>query len=132
MRSYPRYTAGLGILALLAASAACATHSSNAASNENLERPRARVTVVNRHWNPVRVYALRGHAQHRLGTVSSMSSDRFTLPEYLYKSNGHVILHVQPVGSSEGFTSGAIPCEPGARIEWRIHNILRYSSAMVY
>ena len=132
MKSYRCYTAGLGILALLAASAACATHSSLGASDANLKEPSARVTVVNRHWNPVRVYALRGHAQHRLGTVSSMSSDAFNVPEYLYKHNGHIVLHVQPVGSSETYTSGAIPCEPGARIEWRIHKILRYSSAMVY
>ena len=132
MKSYRCYTAGLGVLTLLAVSAACATHSPNGSEHANVKKPSARVTVVNRHWNPVRVYALRGHAQHRLGTVSSMSSDHFKVPEYLYKHNGHLILHVQPVGSSETFTSGAIPCDPGAHIEWRIHKILRYSSAMVY
>ncbi len=92
----------------------------------------ATVRVVNYNWQDVNVYAIRGGAKHRLGTVTTMASGVYKIPQYLYRTTGWIKFRVEPIGSNENFTSLPIPCDPGRRIEWRIQKILDHSSAMVY
>ncbi len=100
---------------------------------EDAEREVVEVVVVveNRNWQDVTVYALRGGARVRLGTVTSMQTARFVLSTEMTGST-QLRLMADPVGSLETFTSEPVRVEPGDQVQWRLANQLVQSAIFVF
>lgn len=89
------------------------------------------VVVENRNWQDVTVYALRGGARVRLGTVTSMQTARFVLSTEMTRSTQFRLM-ADPVGSSQTFTSDPVRVEPGDQVQWRLANDLVQSAIFVF
>ncbi len=89
------------------------------------------VVVENRNWQDVTVYALRGGARVRLGTVTSMQTGRFVLSTEMTGST-QLRLMADPVGSLETFTSEPVRVEPGDQVQWRLANQLVQSAIFIF
>lgn len=84
----------------------------------------------NHMWQDVTVYALRRGSRVRLGTVTSMNTERFTLAVGVTGAHELVLL-VDPIGSQETFRSEPVMVEAGDVIEWDLlNNILRSSGPL--
>ena len=74
----------------------------------------------NDNWLNVTIYALRGGARFRVGTVNGMSRERFRLARDLYGPSGHLRLLVDPAASDETFTTELILLGEVQQIEWTV------------
>lgn len=90
------------------------------------------LVVRNNNWLDVAIYALHSGGRIRLGTVTSMTSARFTLPRALEASSGPLRLQVDPIGARWTYTSEAVTASPGQSIEWRLENNIHLSSLSVW
>lgn len=92
----------------------------------------ALVQVTNNNWADMVVYAVRGSSRHRLGTVTSMQTERFPLPRSLSLNTGSIALLADPVGSTSTYSTGPIHVVPGQVVDFTIQNNIRISSYAVW
>jgi len=85
------------------------------------------VTVENRNWSQVAVYAEAGGLRTRLGEVVTTGSEEFVLPGVFTHRTSIRILAV-PLASRTSYRTEAIHAVPGATIHVTIENNLRLSS----
>lgn len=88
------------------------------------------IVVENRNWSDARVFLVRSGARFRLGTVTSMSTQRFRLRQPLTNGSRIKVL-AELIGSQETLSTDEIVVEDGLLIEWSIENVLSNSSFFV-
>lgn len=93
--------------------------------------PSASVKVENYNWSDVVVYAVQNNTRQRLGTVTSMSTVVFRVPERFMASTSALRLMVDPIGSVEGWETEGIMVQPGQMVSFSIQNRLPLSSVAV-
>jgi hypothetical protein len=91
----------------------------------------AMVRVTNYNWQDVVVYAVAGAQRVRLGQVTSMNSANFRVPTHMILGPEPMRLVVDPIGSSEGWQTEAIPVHNGDQVQFNVQNSLPLSSVMV-
>jgi hypothetical protein len=139
MKSF-RNGAALGAAVIFATACAAATGGTapgvtSWAANERpiaVEDTRTTVQVRNNNWSDMVVYAVRHSTRTRLGMVTSMGTERFTVPSGVNLTGGTLSLVASPIGSSARFSTGAIPINPGQTVELTLQNHLPISSWSVW
>jgi hypothetical protein len=94
-------------------------------------RSPATVRVANYNWMDVNVYAVQGGTRIRLGTVTTMNTSTFRLPERFLTGTTGVRLMVDPIGSTEGYVTDGILVHGGQQISFNVQNSLQFSSISV-
>ncbi len=90
------------------------------------------VQVTNRNWGDVRVFISRSGNRFRLGTVTSMNTAEFELPQRQLVEGALIQVVVEVIGKFEGTATEEIRIRPGLVIEWTIENVLNQSKLFVY
>jgi len=119
-------------LAALTAAAlgACAPAAERAAVDTPV-RSQTKLVVENNNWLDVAVYVLRGSTRTRLGTVNSMSSEQFTIPDAYVLGAADLTVQADPIGSSTTYVSPPVQVFPGAHVNLSINNNLQLSNLSV-
>lgn len=91
------------------------------------------ITIQVENNNPldITVYAVNNSMRVRLGTVSTASSQRFTLQLHQISPTGELQLLADPIGSRRTMTSESIHVFAGQAIEWILQVDLRQSSLTI-
>jgi len=116
------------VAGLTIAATACAT---NQASTAAPTRERMVVTVKNTNWMDVDVFAVRGTARARIGSVTGLSTSTFRVPAE-YAPDGNLQLLVDPIGSNATYLTEKIAVSPGQHVELTVTSVLRMSSFSVW
>jgi hypothetical protein len=114
--------------------AACAGNATPADGPRTLaaEDEHTFVTVDNRSWSDMNVYAVEGGMRYRLGTVTSMGTTRLRLPVRSGAFTHDVQLVAVPIGAGEQFVSPSMQVSHGQRLAFTIQNHLAISSVAVF
>lgn len=89
------------------------------------------ISVSNSNPLDMTVYAVNQSMRIRLGTVSTASTQRFTLSLHQISPTGELQLLADPVGSRRTFTSEPIHVFAGQSVEWVLQADLRQSSLTI-
>jgi hypothetical protein len=89
------------------------------------------IRVSNNNALDMTVYALNQSMRVRLGTVSTASSQRFTVSLHQVSPTGDLQLLADPVGSRRTMTSEVIHVFAGQAVEWVLQADLRQSSLTI-
>jgi hypothetical protein len=94
--------------------------------------PSVTVEVKNNNWLDVRVYAVsQSGAYDRLGTVTSMTSQKFKLPSWVTASAHEVTLIAVTIGGNRRVVTDPILVSSGDVVVWRVENNIALSSVSV-
>lgn len=116
-------------LALSIGVGACATAPAGGPADVTRQDERdAVVRVGNNNWLHVNVYAVRGSMRHRLGTVTSLSSETFRVPGHLLESGTTIRLVADPIGSDETWHTEPIHVSAGGYVDLTLENRIALSS----
>jgi hypothetical protein len=128
-------TTGLALTALLMAPSGAAGQEANEGDAfDEVTTPAKkpiRLYVQNNNWLDVNVYAVRGSARFRLGSVGSHAGQFFELPSHVTGNGFSVQLQVSPIGQRASVTE-IVQISPGDIVEWQIQNSLTLSSLSVW
>ena len=113
-------------LVLLVAPAGCIKHSVIPDEPDVIT-----ISVSNSNPLDMTVYAVNQSMRIRLGTVSTASTQRFTISLHQISPTGELQLLADPVGSRRTFTSEPIHVFPGQAVEWVLQADLRQSSLTI-
>jgi hypothetical protein len=118
--------------ALVALLLALATAACGGGEKPSLGKPAppAMVHVANNGFADVTVYVLQSGMRWRLGTVTGLSQQRFSLR--LSNDAGDINLLADPIGGSRGYLSPAVRVQPGEAVDLRLHATLSMSSVSVW
>jgi hypothetical protein len=86
------------------------------------------VEVSNFNVMDVRIYLRRSGSRYRLGTVTSMGSETFDVPEAFLPNGARIEMVAELIGSSQSTTTEQIRVQPGLMIQWRIEQALSQSN----
>ena len=113
-------------LMLMAAPAGCIKHSV-------IPDPPDVISINVSNSNPLdmTVYAVNQSMRIRLGTVSTGSTQHYTLSLHQISPTGELRLLADPVGSRRTFTSEAIQVFAGQAVEWIIQADVRQSTLTI-
>ena len=95
-------------------------------------QPPAVVRVANNNFADVTVYVVQSGMRLRLGTVTGLSEEQFTLPRRFATYAMELYLLADPVGGSRCYLSPAVRVRGGEEVDLRLHAILSMSSASVW
>ena len=112
---------GLGLGAVLAQPVAAAVP---VAEDDSL----VTVTVVNRNWHGMRVYAVIEGVSHRLGTVSGLSERRLRLRRAWVGFSAELEIVAVPIGRRGATITQRMLIFPGDELEYRIETNLALSN----
>ena len=90
-----------------------------------------RIEVVNRNWQDVHVYAVKGTLKHPLGAVGGNASRTLRLPAAFVGRLGGLQLAARPIGRSELHYSEVIDLAPGQTLGWSLEPNLKLSFAWI-
>ena len=91
------------------------------------------VQIQNNNWGDLRVYLLQsGGSRFRLGTVTSMNSATYTVPQHVLTPGDNIRIIAEVIGSDASISSEVIFVQPGLVVEWMIENVLRNSTIFVW
>jgi hypothetical protein len=113
-------------LMLLAAPAGCIKHSVIPDEPDVVT-----ISVSNSNPLDMTVYVVNQSMRLRLGTVSTASTQRFTLQLHQISPTGELQLLADPVGSRRTFTSEPIHVFAGQNVEWMIQADPRQSTLTI-
>ncbi len=123
----------LTVAALVAVPAATAqTASEGRSETPAAVSERTTVRVVNDNWHDITVYAVRAGFRRRLGTVTSLTSSVFTLPQMFLIPSDNLRLIADPIGRRGAYVSEAIVISAGDVVEWRLWNNIGLSNIFIY
>ena len=105
------------LLGLLLLTAACG-HGANPARLE--PSPRTTLKVQNQNFLDMVVYVLRDAQRIRLGVVTGLSTQVFTLPDYLVRSAQQLRFELHPIGGRDNPRSEMISVQPGDEVQLTI------------
>jgi hypothetical protein len=129
MRTRLGSAAAVAVVGVLAG--ACAGGTGGAVETNGVGGEAAVVEVTNHNWADVTVYAVHLGTRTRLGTVVSMTTRTFRLPDRARLTDGALRLMASPIGSNRTHLTDLILVDAGDRIEWNLENSLVLSSYMV-
>ena len=87
--------------------------------------------VENNKWLDVNVFAVRNGTRHRLGTVTSMQTQRFRLPTWVTVGAAELRLLIDPVGSEQTHLTEPIVVTHGSRIVFKVADYMPLSAYSV-
>ena len=93
------------------------------------------VDVTNNSFSDMRIYVVEtttGRRRWPLGTVTSLSTARFEIPDHLGAELGRVILIAEAIGSRQRLFTDRLLTWPGAHVAWSIEGRLGLSFATVF
>ena len=111
---------------LLAAPAGCVKHSIIPDEPDVIT-----ISVSNSNPLDMTVYVVNQSMRQRLGTVSTASTQKFTIPLHQISPTGELQLLADPVGSRRTFTSEPIHVFAGQAVEWVLQADLRQSTLTI-
>jgi len=117
---------GVPALMLLTAPAGCIKHSVIPDEPDVVT-----ISVSNSNPLDMTVYAVNQSMRIRLGTVSTASTQRFTLQLHQLSPTGELQLLADPIGSRRTYTSEPIHVFAGQAVEWMLQADLRQSSLTI-
>ncbi len=84
--------------------------------------PQVRTTlkVQNQNFLDMNVFVLREGQRIRLGTVTGLSSQVFTIPDYVVRSSPQLRFEVHPIGGRDNPRTETISVQPGDQVEMTI------------
>ena len=124
-----------GFRSLLAAAAvatavgACAPMTEQTALDQ--QQQKTQLVVQNDNWQDIAVYLVRGTVRTRVGTVTSMTTETFTVPASFVLGVSEINVQADLIGSSDRYVSPPIQVFPGAKINLSVTNALQLSSYSV-
>jgi len=121
----------MAALVLMASGCAPAVHRAFE-RNPNAVRQETEVRVDNRNWADVTVYLLQGEMRARLGSVTSMGSQTFSIPAAMLSGTSDVRLYIQALGSRANHRTDRIMLTPGQTVELTIENNMNLTSWAVW
>lgn len=86
------------------------------------------VRTTNYNTRDLRIFLVRGQSRFRLGTVTSMNSAEFDVPEAMLPTGATIRVQAEVIGSSERISTEEIRVEPGLLIEWVLEANLVHSN----
>ncbi len=89
------------------------------------------IQVHNRHWQDVNVYLVIAGTRYRLGTVGTTRTERFPIARFAGWDTHSMQLFVDPIGSTDTFTSESFNLASGQWAELVVEGTLSLSSYMV-
>lgn len=89
------------------------------------------ISVSNNNSLDMTVYAVNQSMRIRLGTVTTASTQRFTLSLHQISPTGELQLLADPIGARRTMTSEPIHVFPGQAVEWTLQADLRQSSLVI-
>ncbi|HEY3222089.1 MAG TPA: hypothetical protein VGJ80_15260 [Gemmatimonadales bacterium] len=107
---------GRALLAVAVLSAGC-HHAVNSGPPE--PQPQTTVKVQNQNFLDMNVYVLQGGQRIRLGTVTGLSSQVFTIPAYIVRGSP-LQFEVHPIGGRTNPRTETISVQPGDHVELTI------------
>ena len=113
---------------VLASAAGCVKHSIVPDEDES---DTITIRVSNNNVLDMTVYAVNQSMRVRLGTVTTSSSQRFTVSLRQVSPTGELQLLADPVGSRRGMTSEMIHVFAGQAVEWTLEADLRQSTLTI-
>ena len=93
------------------------------------------VRVTNNNWLDMRIYVVEttlGRSRWPLGTVTSLSTARFEVPDHLGAELGSLLLVAEAIGSRERRFTEPLQTWPGALVDWSLEGRLSLSFATVF
>jgi hypothetical protein len=103
--------------ALLALALLCAACGHAGKSGPPEPEPRTTVKVDNHNFLDMNVFVLGAGQRIRLGTVTGLSSQVFTIPAYLVRSAPQLEFELHPIGGRGNSRSETISVRPGDEVE---------------
>ncbi len=93
----------------------------------------AGTTVQVRNFNVMdaRIFVFRGRVPYRLGTVTSMGSAEFDIPEAFLPDGARIRVIAELIGSSERAQTEEMRVQPGLLIQWVLENRLSQSNYFI-
>lgn len=95
-------------------------------------QPPAVVRVANNNFADVTIYVVQSGMRLRLGTVSGLSEQQFTLPRRSATYTMEMYLLADPIGGARAYVSPAVRVRGGEEVDLRLHAILSMSSVSVW
>jgi len=92
--------------------------------------PPAVVNVANNNYADVTVYLVHAGQRRRLGTVTGLSRQAFTLPRSAHTRELYLL--ADPVGGARSYLSPAVHVRAGEAVDLRLHPTLSLSSVSVW
>ncbi|GAC1651145.1 MAG: hypothetical protein NVS4B3_11170 [Gemmatimonadaceae bacterium] len=89
------------------------------------------ITVDNRNWQDIVVYAVHNGTRTRLGTVTAASQTRFAIGDAVIPGGGSLRFLGHPIGDTRSFLSEAILVQQGQEIMWELESGLERSMLSV-
>jgi len=111
--------------------AACSTSAPAGGPRPAVDDDRMEVRVENRGWSDVNVYAVEGGMRLRLGTVTSMTTQRLRVPTRSGLFTHNVQLIAVPIGAGQAYVAPVVQVSRGQSMEFTIQNHLAISSVSV-
>ena len=130
---FRKFARTIAAVALVAAATLPASLVAQAAATSNT-KPETQVSVHvdNGNWLDMKVYAMRdGGVFHRIGTVTSFTSEEFDLPRRLISSNARIRIVAVPIGSTQQYSAPPLIVSNGDVIELKLNNNLRLSNVWI-
>jgi hypothetical protein len=93
--------------------------------------PAATVHVANNNFADITVYVVQSGMRWRLGTVTGLSRQAFTMPRLAYDA-GDLFLLADPVGGARSYLSPAVRVHAGEAVDLQLHATLSMSSVSVW
>jgi hypothetical protein len=90
------------------------------------------VRVRNYNWADITVYAVRNGTRVRLGTVTSMREEVFTIPRAIASGASDLRLLADPIGSSRTYWTDALVVSPGQTVDLTLENNIDLSSYAIW
>ena len=126
-----RTLVGLVLLGAVSSSA-CATHRASESQIFGDGRGAPTVTVRNDNWLDVVIYAIRGTARFRIGTVGGSSTQTFRLTSAAMSGDAPIQILADPIGASRGYLTDPVVLGPGQRLELQVGSTISISSFAVW
>jgi hypothetical protein len=93
--------------------------------------PSATVHVANNNFADITIYVVQSGMRWRLGTVTGLSRQAFTMPRLSYDA-GDLYLLADPIGGARSYLSPAVRVHAGEAVDLRLHATLSMSSVSVW
>ena len=124
--------AAAAALSLLLAPAMLAGQEKESETMAQVDRAPITVEVFNNNWSDMAVYAVYSGTRYRLATVTTGTSEKFTLPDFLNADVRELALLADPIGGNAAVLSDPLYLNPGDEVEWHLQNQLSLSGRLVY
>lgn len=95
-------------------------------------QPAAVVRVANNNFADITIYVVQSGMRVRLGTVTGLSEEQFTLPRHFAAYTMELYLLADPVGGSRAYLSPPVRVRGGEEVDLRLHPTLSMSSVSVW